>query len=121
MEISYNGLSAPSSADSVGLSILWFRHGLRLHDNPSLHEALKATDSHILPIFIFDGESAGTFLCGYNRMAYLLECLEDLDNRFKKMGTKLHLFKGKPVEIFQHLRQHYGTISKICFEQDCEP
>ena len=22
------------------LSVLWFRHGLRLHDNPSLHEAI---------------------------------------------------------------------------------
>ena len=123
MEISYDeflSVSPPSTATG-GLSILWFRHGLRLHDNPSLHEALKATDSHILPIFIFDGESAGTSLCGYNRMAFLLECLQDLDNRFKNFGTKLHLFKGKPVEIFQHIVQHYGTISKICFEQDCEP
>lgn len=40
-------------------SALWFRHGLRLHDNPSLHEAIKNRDRLFYPIFIFDGESAG--------------------------------------------------------------
>ena len=43
-------------------SILWFRHGLRLHDNPSLLEALKICGDEktvFYPVFIFDGESAG--------------------------------------------------------------
>lgn len=41
---------------------LWFRHGLRLHDNPALSEALKwnlKRNQRFYPIFIFDGESAG--------------------------------------------------------------
>lgn len=44
------------------ISILWFRHGLRLHDNPSLLEAIKNDDKQrvtFYPVFIFDGESAG--------------------------------------------------------------
>lgn len=44
-------------------SILWFRHGLRLHDNPSLLEAIRSEGQQraevFYPVFIFDGESAG--------------------------------------------------------------
>jgi hypothetical protein len=44
-------------------SILWFRHGLRLHDNPSLLAAIDYGRKNVTfyPIFIFDGESAGEF------------------------------------------------------------
>jgi hypothetical protein len=37
----------------------------RLHDNPALLEAIKSEDGKpvlFIPIFIFDGESAGEFL-----------------------------------------------------------
>ena len=37
----------------------WFRHGLRLHDNPALLDGLKNC-SQFYPIFIFDGSVAGT-------------------------------------------------------------
>jgi cryptochrome len=45
------------------VSVLWFRHGLRLHDNPSLLEAVKTWGQKVTfyPIFIFDGESAGDY------------------------------------------------------------
>lgn len=44
-------------------SILWFRHGLRLHDNPSLLAAIEGGRQTVTfyPVFIFDGESAGEF------------------------------------------------------------
>ena len=42
------------------ISVFWFRHGLRLHDNPALLEALKDAEE-FYPIFIFDGESAGSY------------------------------------------------------------
>lgn len=38
--------------------------GLRIHDNPALLEAMKPTTNgivHLLPVFIFDGESAGNY------------------------------------------------------------
>ena len=42
-------------------SIHWFRHGLRMHDNPALIQALK-NGKEFYPIFIFDGEVAGMLL-----------------------------------------------------------
>lgn len=44
-------------------NIIWFRHGLRIHDNPALLEAIRPDAPgrvvHLIPVFIFDGESAG--------------------------------------------------------------
>lgn len=40
------------------VSIHWFRHGLRLHDNPALLESLKNADE-FYAVFIFDGSVAG--------------------------------------------------------------
>lgn len=100
-------------------SVLWFRHGLRLHDNPALHEAVK-DDYSLYPIFIFDGESAGTKNVGYNRMRFLLESLQDLDNQLRAYGGRLYMFKGSPKEIFQLMHEKL-SLQKICFEQDCEP
>ena len=40
------------------VTIHWFRHGLRLHDNPALLHAVE-TSKIIYHVFIFDGEVAG--------------------------------------------------------------
>lgn len=107
-------------SEKPNLAVLWFRHGLRLHDNPSLHEVIATPHSKVLPIFIFDGESAGIWKCGYNRFTYLLEILQDLDQRFRAVGSRLHIFKGNSVEVLTEIAKHYN-ISKLCFEQDPEP
>lgn len=54
--------------------IHWFRHGLRLHDNPSLIDGLSECD-RFYPVFIFDGEVAGNLLF------------------FFEKGVKIHLWQ----------------------------
>nr|CAD7411490.1 unnamed protein product [Timema poppensis] len=97
------------------VSFHWFRHGLRLHDNPAFLEALKDCDE-IFPIFIFDGETAGTQMVGYNRMTFLLESLHDLDTQLRTFGGQLFLFQGSPVHIFKRFWEEVG-LQKVCFEQ----
>ncbi|GBP68252.1 Cryptochrome-1 [Eumeta japonica] len=104
----------------LGGSILWFRHGLRLHDNPALLDAVGDRSMPLYPVFVFDGETAGTKLVGYNRMRYLLESLDDLDNQLRNVGGRLFMIKGNPKLIIRRLWEEYG-IRKLCFEQDCEP
>ena len=101
------------------VNILWFRNGLRLHDNESLHKAIGDKSHKFLPLFIFDGETPITKHCKYNKMAFLLECLEDLDTQFWYHGGKLNLVEGDPVEVFRKLSKHF-SINKLCFDQDCE-
>jgi cryptochrome len=73
------------------------------------------------PIFPTPLNKTGTQLVGYNRMKFLLESLEDLDEQFKKFGGPgLLFFRGDSVQIFRRLWHELG-INKICFEEDCEP
>ncbi|XP_039961054.1 cryptochrome-1 [Bactrocera tryoni] len=109
-------------------NVMWFRHGLRLHDNPALLEAIsdKTEGIALIPLFIFDGESAGTKTVGYNRMSFLLNSLAEIDKQLKgirgasDIAGKLYLFQGNPTTVFRRLNEYY-RLNKICFEQDCEP
>merc|ERR1739838_960552 len=101
------------------VNILWFRNGLRLHDNESLHKAIGDKSRKLLPLFIFDGETPTPKHCKYNKMSFLLECLEDLDTQLWYHGGKLNLVEGAPVEVLDILHRHF-TIAGIFFNQDCE-
>lgn len=101
------------------VNILWFRNGLRLHDNESLTKATADKTKKLLPLFIFDGETPTTKHCKFNKMSFLLECLEDLDTQLWYHGGKLNLVEGAPVEILDILHRHF-TIEGIFFNQDCE-
>ncbi|XP_017145329.1 cryptochrome-1 [Drosophila miranda] len=108
-----------------GANVLWFRHGLRLHDNPALLAALEEKDQGIplIPVFIFDGESAGTKSVGYNRMRFLLDSLQDLDEQLQSATEgrgRLFVFEGEPTLIFRRLHEQV-RLHKICAELDCEP
>lgn len=52
----------------------------------------------------------GTKLVGYNRMRYLLEALDDLDQQFKKHGGRLIMLKGKPNVVFRRLWEEFGKL-----------
>ncbi|XP_037072188.1 cryptochrome-1-like [Pollicipes pollicipes] len=111
------GQDDPMMAKPVGVH--WFRHGLRLHDNPALTDLL-ATCSTVYLMFIFDGESGGTRLIGYNRFKFLLESLEDLDGQLATHGGRLVTARGDPVDVLNMFRVDYG-MTHLSFEQDCEP
>jgi len=101
------------------VSILWFRNGLRFHDNESLAIACSDSKTKLLPLFIFDGETPTTRYVKFNKMDFLLEALEDLDNRFREEGGRLNMVMGNPVEVLNKLDKFYHIV-RICFDQDCE-
>jgi len=98
---------------------LWFRNGLRLHDNESLLKATEDKSAKLLPMFIFDGETPTTKYCRFNKISFLLECLEDLDTQLWYHGGKLNLVEGEPVEVIKVISKHL-TVSRLCFDQDSE-
>ena len=46
--------------------------------------------------------------------------MSELHDRFRCIGSRLHIFKGQPVNVFSKLKSKYN-VGRICFEQDCEP
>lgn len=53
-------------------------------------------------------------------MQFLIESLIDLNNQLKKLGSRLFIFRGSPVQIFHRFWEELG-LTRLCFEQDCEP
>ena len=110
---------AMTSSDKEKVNVLWFRNGLRLHDNQALMKATEDKSCKLLPIFIFDGETPTTKHCRYNKMAFLLECLEDIDTQLWYHGGRLNFVEGEPAQVFRELHKHFA-IKRLCFDQDCE-
>ncbi|XP_073053376.1 (6-4)DNA photolyase [Primulina eburnea] len=109
-------------------SLMWFRKGIRLHDNPALEYAARGSD-FVYPVFVIDPHymdpdpnafSPGSKLAGLNRIRFLLESLVDLDFNLKKIGSRLLVLKGEPSEVLSRCLNEW-RISKLCFEFDTEP
>ncbi|XP_057372657.1 cryptochrome-2-like isoform X1 [Daphnia carinata] len=103
--------------------IHWFRKGLRLHDNPALLSALeKVGESHyeLRPVFILDPWFVKNARVGPNRWRFLIQSLQDLDNNLKKIGSRLFVVKGSPLEVFKKLLKEWN-VKKLTFEVDIEP
>lgn len=96
-------------------SILWFRHDLRIADNPALIEA--AQNGALLPIYIFDEESAGDFKMGAASRWWLHHSLTNLN---KSLEGKLHLYRGKASQIIATLIQK-NKINAVYWNRCYEP
>ncbi|XP_051135746.1 (6-4)DNA photolyase isoform X2 [Andrographis paniculata] len=125
-------LSLPSSLNptmaSRSSSLMWFRKGLRLHDNPALEHAAKGSD-FLYPVFVIDPHymepdrnafSPGSKRAGLNRIRFLLESLVDLDLNLRKLGSRLLVLEGEPSEVLIRCLKEW-SIKKLCFEFDTEP
>jgi len=112
-----------TSKMSSGCVIHWFRKGLRLHDNPSLIAALKPIQGETLtlkPVFVLDPWFVKNEKVGPNRTRFLLQSLEDLDSSLKKLGSRLYVVRGDPVEVLGNLFQEWD-VQRITWEEDTEP
>ena len=108
---------------SSGSVVHWFRKGLRLHDNPALVEALKPVNGDILrlkPVFVLDPWFVKNAKVGPNRWRFLLQSLTDLDTSLQKLGSRLYVIRGNPLESFETLF-HRWDVKRITWELDTEP
>lgn len=102
-------------------TMVWFRKGLRLHDNPALLEAATVgSPSAMFPVFVLDPHFLKPANVGVNRYNFLLESLRDLDASLRARGSRLVVLRGKPEEELPKAWKAWG-VSKITFEKDTEP
>ena len=78
-------------------TLYWFRKALRVHDNPSFVNAIE-NSSTVDPVFCIDPWFVRSGRVGVNRMQFLLESLSDLDENLQKIGSRLIILQGNPVE-----------------------
>lgn len=99
--------------------IWWLRRDLRLHDNHALRAALES-GTNVLPVFILDDHLwKGKFYC-HQRAAFLLANLEILDRQLQKLGSRLVIRSGQPLEQLQTLAMDFYAEA-IFAEADFTP
>jgi deoxyribodipyrimidine photo-lyase len=88
-----------SRAGGAGVrrAVVLFTGDLRLHDHPPLRAALAAADE-VVPLFVRDPAVARAGFAAPNRLAFLADCLADLDASLRERGGRLVLREGDPAE-----------------------
>lgn len=82
--------------------IVWFRHDLRLSDNPALAAAL-ATGKPVLPAFIWAPEEESPWAPGAAARLWFHDSLAELDRELRKCGVFLVLRRGPSLEALLQL------------------
>lgn len=102
------------------VNIFWFRRDLRLEDNTGLYHALQSPIP-VIPLFIFDREILDKLENKRDRrVAFIHQCIENLQQKFISFGSTLEVHHGTPLEVFAKLLKKY-TISHVFTNHDYEP
>jgi deoxyribodipyrimidine photo-lyase len=90
-------------------AIMLFTRDLRVHDNPALRAANDAADQ-IVPLFVFDDVLLDGFAAP-NRLKFLLEALDDLDDSLTRRGAPLVRRRGHSVREVKRIAEQTGADS----------
>lgn len=102
------------------ISIFWYRRDLRMHDNHGLYRALQG-EHPVVPIFIFDTEILDKLEDKADaRVEFIHEELEKINEAFKAAGSRLHVYHGKPIEVYKELFDSFDVQAVYC-NHDYEP
>ena len=101
------------------LVIMWFRHDLRLSDNPALYRAIDLAGEHgnVLPIFIHDTSAPDLAKLGEASQWWLHQSLASLS---ASTGQHLQLFQGDPLAIIESLINQYDA-THVVWNRGYEP
>ncbi|MEU1166617.1 deoxyribodipyrimidine photo-lyase, partial [Streptomyces sp. NPDC005921] len=81
----------------MNVSVVLFTADLRLHDHPPLRAALEGSRA-IVPLFVRDRAVERAGFAVPNRLAFLADCLRDLDAGLRERGGRLVVRSGDLVE-----------------------
>jgi len=105
----------------MSTAIYIFTRDIRLEDNIPLIEALKE-NKNVLPIFIFNPLqiSDKNSYKSNNSIQFLIECLDDLNNRLIEKGSRLFYFYGDTDDIIKKIikKSDKYEISSVYISKD---
>ncbi|MEU4873176.1 deoxyribodipyrimidine photo-lyase [Streptomyces sp. NPDC021608] len=81
----------------MNVSLVLFTADLRLHDHPPLRAALDGA-RQVVPLFVRDRAVDRAGFAAPNRVAFLADCLRDLDAGLRERGGRLVVRSGELVE-----------------------
>lgn len=88
-------------------TLVWFRRDLRIADHVPLHRA--AARGEVVPVFVFDRALLHHPETASARVAFMLSCLQSLDQDLRDRGGRLILRFGDPVDVLPQLVEATGA------------
>lgn len=116
-------MSAPAtpSGTSAGV-VFWFRHDLRLHDQPALGEAVRLArecGGWLLPVYVHDPAQHahthwGFARTGAGRLAWEADAVAQLAGELGALGSALLQCTGEPGVVLDALVRSVGAALLVC-------
>jgi deoxyribodipyrimidine photo-lyase len=97
-----------------------FRRDLRLLDNTAFNRAMLASGGQVIPVFVLDDALLFGRDSAPARVAFLLDCLRDLDAQLRQRGGYLVLRRGDTAQVLQALIRETGATT-LTFNRDYTP
>ena len=100
-------------------AIVWFRRDLRLHDHPALDAAVREFDRVVCAFVLDDALLEGRYRSP-TRVAFMLGCLEELDDALRQRGAGLVVRRGAPERELRGLAEETGATA-VLWSADVSP
>jgi len=100
-------------------ALVWFRRDLRLHDHAALAAALAAHE-RVYCAFVFDTEILDSLPRRDRRVAFIRQCLEELDADLRAHGGALIVCRGRARQEIPALARRLG-VAAVHANRDYEP
>jgi deoxyribodipyrimidine photo-lyase len=105
------------------VTLLWLRRDLRLGDNPALCEAAGRAarePSALLPVFVWEPRERRAWAPGGAARWWLWHSLRSLDADLGRLGSRLLVERGDPVEVVAALARTTGAAA-VVWSEGLEP
>jgi deoxyribodipyrimidine photo-lyase len=99
--------------------LFWHRRDLRLADNLGLAAAAKATPA-LTGVFVLDPAILGAAEMAPARVWFLLESLQELQQRWREAGSRLLVLEGDPAQVLPQLAEALAA-PVVAWNRDVEP
>ncbi|MFF8983323.1 cryptochrome/photolyase family protein [Streptomyces globisporus] len=94
----------------ASVAVVLFTSDLRLHDNPVLRAALRDADE-VVPLFVRDDAVHRAGFDAPNRLAFLADCLADLDAGLRDRDGRLIVRRGETAREVKRVVEQTGADS----------
>jgi deoxyribodipyrimidine photo-lyase len=95
----------------MAVDVVWFKRDLRVHDHKPLDDAI-ASGNDFVCLYVIEPELWALPEYSGRQYAFLLECLNSLDNALKARGGSLTVRVGAVVDVLEALHSEH-TIAAV--------
>ena len=95
--------------------LCWFHQDFRLADHPALTAAI-ATGHPVIPLYVYDQDSAGEWAPGGASRWWLDHSLRALDADLQRLGSRLVIANGRADAVISEMVAKHHIVSVYCHD-----